>query len=84
MNNLEEVCWLVESSLLFTIMAVTIRSIPTDGTVDLDDASQQICSRLGMTLTVTMPTSAKQPTTYALTPTVCVHDSVKHEQICVL
>ena len=34
MNNLEEVCWLAESGLQFTIMAVTIRSIPTDGTVD--------------------------------------------------
>ena len=34
MYDLEEVCWLVKSGLLFAIMAVTIRSIPTDGTVD--------------------------------------------------
>ena len=30
----EEVCWLVKSGLQFAIMVVTIRSIPTDGTVD--------------------------------------------------
>ena len=35
MSDLEEVCWLVKSGLLFTIMAVTIRSIRTDGTLDL-------------------------------------------------
>ena len=34
MYDLEEVCWLVKFDLRFTIMAVTIRSIPTDGTVD--------------------------------------------------
>ena len=31
---LQLVCWLVKSDLRFTIMAVTIRSIPTDSTVD--------------------------------------------------
>ena len=34
MYGLEEVCWLVKFSLRFAIMAVTIRSIPTDGTLD--------------------------------------------------
>ena len=34
MYDLEEVCWLVKSGLQFAIMAVTIRSIPTDGTLD--------------------------------------------------
>ena len=34
MHNLEEARWLVESSLWFTIMAVMIQSIPTDGTID--------------------------------------------------
>ena len=52
MYALEDVCWLVKYGLQFAIMAVTIRSIPTDGTVDLEDASQQICSQLGMTITV--------------------------------
>ena len=34
MYDLEEVCWLVKSGLRFAIMAVTIRSIPTDGSLD--------------------------------------------------
>ena len=34
MSDLEEVYWLVKFGLWFAIMAVTIRSIPTDGTVD--------------------------------------------------
>ena len=34
MSDLEEVCWLVKSGLYFAIMAVMIRSIPTDGTLD--------------------------------------------------
>ena len=34
MYDLEEVCWLVKSGLRFAVMAVTIRSIPTDGTLD--------------------------------------------------
>ena len=34
MYDLEEVCWLVKYGLRFTIMVVTIQSIPTDSTVD--------------------------------------------------
>ena len=34
MYDLEEVCWLVKSDPWFTIMAITIRSIPTDSTLD--------------------------------------------------
>ena len=32
--DLEEVCWLVKSGPRFAIMAITIWSIPTDGTLD--------------------------------------------------
>ena len=34
MSDLEEVYWLVKFGLWFAIMAVTIRSIPTAGTLD--------------------------------------------------
>ena len=34
MSDVEEVYWLVKSGLWIAIMVVTIRSIPTDGTLD--------------------------------------------------